>query len=552
MDDLYCSSAEAKNQATIPVVLNEEGQRRQAEQAKRWIEEKKRAANAKLDDESLKQQAEFPIDALGMTLADAARAIATIIQCPLSTAAGVVLAHAAAAAQARANVRTSKGTLLTSIAVLSIVESSEGKTGAEKIANRPFDEYEKELREAHRDQMRAYIVAAGMWTAQREDLKKEGDYEKLYEHEKLKPFPPHKPRVLIGGGTVEGIIKALDDMPPSALQSLSEAAQFLRGAAFGEKNSASSGSMIIDLVDSGKARRNLMGNGKVGDGEVYLDDHRLSMNLMIQPEVVKPFLTNEELRSLALHARFLIIAPEPMAHTRHYNGDDDFTPEWSAIDAYSRMILALLRSAHFKCDSDGSVPHALRAVGVDPPSLSLSPTARAAVKRYHEEVTPRSAHGERYGGQMKEVALKTLERATRIAGILTVVERTRTLEISGAVMDRAISIAHWFLEEARRYYLLVSEAPETEHERQILAWIRSAIEDPDAKWKPTPTQPDGWLITKDDMKRGPNTLRKDKAAQIDTFVAMSDAIPPRAYIVGVNDLRKHGSKVRIPRSTVYG
>ena len=260
--------------------------------------------------------------------------------------------------------------------------------------------------------------------------------------------------------------------------------------------------MIIDLVDAGKARRNLMGNGKAGDGEVYLDDHRLSMNFMIQPEVVKPFLTNEELRSLALHARFLIIAPEPMAHTRRYNGDDDFTAEWSAIDAYSKMIFALLKSAQFKCDSDGSVPHALRAVGVDPPALSLSRAARAAVKRYHEEVTPNSAPGERYGGHMKEVALKTLERATRIAGILTVVERTGDLEISGTVMDRAISIAHWFLEEARRYYLLVSEAPETEHERQILEWIRSAIEDPDAKWKPTPTQPDGWLITKDDMKRG--------------------------------------------------
>lgn len=70
--------------------------------------------------------------------------------------------------------------------------------------------------------------------------------------------------------------------------------------------------------------------------------------------------------------------------------------------------------------------------------------------------------------------------------------------------------------------------------------IRSALEDADAKWKPTPTDPDGWLITKDDMKRGPNALRKDKAAQIDTFTAMADAVPPRAYFVGGTDWRKHG------------
>ena len=44
------------------------------------------------DDRALKRQAEFPIDALGKTLDDAARAIAKIIQCPLSTAAGLVLA----------------------------------------------------------------------------------------------------------------------------------------------------------------------------------------------------------------------------------------------------------------------------------------------------------------------------------------------------------------------------------------------------------------------------------------------------------------------------
>ena len=204
MDDQISSSPEDDNRAKIPFILSEEGRRRQAEQERRWAEEKRRAAEVAQEHEILRQQAEFPIDALGKTLADAARAIAKIIQCPLSTAAGVVLAHAAAAAQGIANVRTSKGTLLTSIAVLSIVESSEGKTGAEKIANRPFDDYEKELRKAHREQMRAYIVKAGIWAAQREDLKKESDYEKLYEHEKLKPVPPHKPRVLIGGGDSRG------------------------------------------------------------------------------------------------------------------------------------------------------------------------------------------------------------------------------------------------------------------------------------------------------------------------------------------------------------
>ena len=130
MDDQISSSPEDDNRAKIPFVLSEEGRRRRSELERRLAEEKKRASEAAQEHENLKQQAEFPIDALGKTLADAAHAIAKIIQCPLSTAAGVVLAHAAAAAQGIANVRTSKGTLLTSLAVLSIVESSEGKPAA--------------------------------------------------------------------------------------------------------------------------------------------------------------------------------------------------------------------------------------------------------------------------------------------------------------------------------------------------------------------------------------------------------------------------------------
>lgn len=112
------------------------------------------------------------------------------------------------------------------------------------------------------------------------------------------------------------------------------------------------------------------------------------------------------------------------------------------------MIRALLKAAQFTPDSDGIVVHALRARGVNPRELCLSGEAKAAVKRFHGAVTPLAAPGERYGGHLKEVALKTLERAQRIAGILTITDNASATEISGVVMDRAISIAHWFLEEA--------------------------------------------------------------------------------------------------------
>jgi hypothetical protein len=74
------------------------------------------------------------------------------------------------------------------------------------------------------------------------------------------------------------------------------------------------------------------------------------------------------------------------------------------------------------------------------------------------------------------------------------------------------------------------------------------------KWKPTPAEPDGWYLSKDDRSRGPGEMRGGKAQDrnatwLSMFEAMASAEPPRAYFIG--DPRARGSKVRIPRSAVY-
>src|ERR1700733_12559338 len=64
----------------------------------------------------------------------------------------------------------------------------------------------------------------------------------------------------------------------------------------------------------------------------------------------------------------------------------------------------------------------------DPRQLRLSRDAKAAVNRLHGTVTPLAAPGERYGGHLKEVALKMLERAQRIdeaAGVHRSIHQTR-------------------------------------------------------------------------------------------------------------------------------
>lgn len=181
------------------------------------------------------------------------------------------------------------------------------------------------------------------------------------------------------------------------------------------------------------------------------------------------------------------------------------------------------------------------------------------------KITPQTAPGMRYGGEAREAARKIGEHAIKMAGRLHIVDvflrpwqngvPLIPHEIEPDVMERAIKIAHWFLDEDRRYILSLTQAPESDHERLVLDWLRRTVENPDAKWKPTPAQPDGWYLTKDDRKRGPNEMRSGTTRERDElwlsmFGAMASAEPPRAIFVG--DPRARGGKVRIPRAAVYG
>ena len=134
-------------------------------------------------------------------------------------------------------------------------------------------------------------------------------------------------------------------------------------------------------------------------------------------------------------------------------------------------------------------------------------------------------------------------------------------EIGVDVMKRAIVLARWFLEEERRYYLVLTQVPESAHERAFLDWLRRILDKNDG-WKPPEGTVkldngegcDGWIFTKDDRKRTPrgtlrpegrNTTSERDAAWISMFSAMASATPPRCYLLGERGQR--GLKVLIPR-----
>ena len=108
----------------------------------------------------------FPIDALGPVLADVTRAAMEVAQCQPALAASTIVAHVAAAVQAIADIRTNKGRLLTSAAVMPIVESSDGKGIVHEIATRPFVEYEAWLKCEHVEFDHNFRAAMAVWVTE--------------------------------------------------------------------------------------------------------------------------------------------------------------------------------------------------------------------------------------------------------------------------------------------------------------------------------------------------------------------------------------------------
>jgi len=535
----------------------------------------------------------FPVWALGPVLEGATNALVKTAQCQPSLAASSLFAHAAGAVQAIVDVRTVRGKLLTTVALIAIAESSEGKSLVWNVAAAPFHEFDKWL-ETESDRIKVdYTVKMIVWVQEHEKAKKADltlhkNVAHLLDVERRKPVRPNFPSVTFpGGGTLEGLINSFRTQVPSSVSSTAEGAQFFRGAAFGERNAASSASMTIDLIDTGGGGRDLMGDGSPDKGRIRLRDVRFSQITAVQPAVIAPFLGELAQAGQGYHARYLKVAPEPIAHEREFDSlsvtriDQD-----PRVLAYNEVMRLMLHSSRFTGHGFGT--HPLDARGVKPLELTLSDDATVLHDRFAQEMARLAGPGERYcAPAVTEVAKKTAERALRFAGVLYTVDafaaplpplregyiladterRLQPYVIGVAVIKRAIALAQWFLEEERRYYLALTQVPESATERVFLDWLRRTIErQTDGEWRPLEGTVEiskkvtcnGWLFAKDDRKRAPSgVLRpggkstpKDRdAVWVSMFEAMSTATPPRCYLLGEKDQR--GLKVLIPRHAVY-
>ncbi|MCK9542486.1 MAG: YfjI family protein [Novosphingobium sp.] len=413
----------------------------------------------------------FPDQALGPVLGKAARAIETVIQCPLPCAANSVLAVAALAAQGQANavlpIGQGKITPL-SLFLLTVLESGERKSSADSMALKPVRDFEREIAEAEAGERATYQVKVAAYEANAKHLTNKLKSDRAALEAALHDLgsAPQPPLLSVlapsGDQTMEGLFRIYQHGRPSLAMLCDDAATFLGGHSLKAEQKAGTTANLCRAWDGSKLER-IRG----GDGVIVLYDRRLACHLMVQPGVASGFLSDAQLADQGLLARFLLSAPAGRAGTR-FRDDTEYQSlarqAAADLEDYNNAVHTLLRQpVRWKNDSD-------RTLGVELDQLHFTADARALYVSFANAIEAELGPAASLG-TVKAFASKLPENAARIAGILTLMADPNATWIEDVTLADAIELAKYYLAEAIRLVAAGAVEPDLRQAENLREWL---------------------------------------------------------------------------------
>ncbi len=136
---------------------------------------------------------------------------------------------------------------------------------------------------------------------------------------------------------------------------------------------------------------------------------------------------------------------------------------------------------------------------LDPARLPLSKDARTLLTEYYN-ATERAQRPDGDLAGVKPYASKSAEQAARIAGVLTLWEDQSASEVSAQTMADGITLAQFYLDEARRLADAAIISEKTEQAERLRRWLC-------AKWD------DAEIMPCDIVRHGPNEFREAAKAK---------------------------------------
>ena len=405
----------------------------------------------------------FPAGALGPILGPAANAIHDIIQAPLAVCAQSVLASAALAAQACKDVELPYGGHRPlSLYLLCQLASGERKTATDALASKPIQQREAELQRDYKEAFQTYeahlAAYESAWKGITND-KNFGPDEKKQQLLELGPKPeaPPSPIIVCGDPTFEGLFRLLQSGPRSVGIFSSEGGLLIGGHALNEDNRLKTAAGLSSGWDGDPWKR-----VRAGDKLAVLRNRRVTLNLMVQPQVSSRLIDDDLLRDQGLLSRLLVSAPTPASGSRLWKEPALHSRE--VLSRYSDQILQILRRASIDDDADF-------------PFLVLTPEARRLWIGFADWVEKQLGPD----GAMSSIAglaNKAAEHAARTAGVLAITEDPETSEIDDDKLSAGVQIIQFYLTEAMRLHETARIDSSLQRASRLLRWLHTSWAEP--------------------------------------------------------------------------
>ena len=443
---------------------------------------------------------DYPVDALGELLGNAAKRLAYYVQAPIGMAAQSLLAAASLAVQGHVNIQKGNiGTSPTTLYCITIAGSGERKSSMDSLAMKPIYEFQADRRAEHETLMAEYKAAEEAHELRYQSIVKSYkgtgknprpmSYEQqqalaldLADHEKNRPKPPPRPHILMEEPTAEGIYKHLAEALPNAGLFSDEGGAFFSGHGMADEAKGRTITMLSQLWDGKAITRTRAGAGESG----VLAGRRLAAHLMMQPIIADRVLADPLMKGQGFLARFLVCAETSMVGTRFLSSrpHDESASHDPDVISFWETLAELIRQPLPTNDSGELEPETLTITG---PAFEMWTRTHDAIERQL------SQQGEL--SEIKEFAAKAADNAARIAGVLAYLE-TRAAPTAEHI-ERASTLIGYYLNTMIQRTQEATQSAAEHEAAQLLEWL----------------QRNGGELVADNFKQLPAAYRSAKKAR---------------------------------------
>jgi Protein of unknown function (DUF3987) len=392
----------------------------------------------------------WPVKRLGHIMGPAATAISTMVQTSPTMAAQSILAVASLVASNYADVISgwhSDKVYPLSLFFLTLARSSGRKSSSDELAMMAITTFIKELIFQYEEDKKIWLRHLAAWQGQRksimgrktdtmEDRAAMLDRDTRLQAIGPEPEPPLRPDLITSNPSMEGLLTAWKFAHASLGIFTTEGIQLLGGFAFSADHSDNTIGVLCDAWAAIFKRGH-----RTKEEYTNLDGRRLSMHLMVQPNIGMEFYGNGRMKEQGFLSRFLVACPEAFDEKPLRIATEE---EKTKVQDLSDHLLNILHIEPLFRPGTRNV--------LEPKKMVNSSVAQDLWGKFYNNIDSQMGKN-KVLYSIAEMCGKAGESVQRLAAILTIIDMggvPQTLEISGYHMANAIHIMNWYIEEVLR------------------------------------------------------------------------------------------------------